>query len=79
MAQNNQEYPLGHCALASDFNGCIYYPCCKPSDRGEYCKTSDCRQCNGRKCKPNLDRKTINIDNVPCGCGASRDQDDESD
>jgi hypothetical protein len=62
------DYPLGFCRIASEPGGCIYYPCCKPWDRGEHCRGGDCMHCNHRKCKSNPDR-TMSIDNVPCGRG----------
>jgi len=58
----------GFCRIANTPSGCIYYPCCKPSDRGEHCRIGDCTNCNYRKCKLNHDG-TINMDNVPCGRG----------
>jgi hypothetical protein len=59
---------VGFCKIANEGTGCIYYPCCDPLDRGDYCRNGNCLNCNSRRCKPNPDG-TISIDNVPCGRG----------
>ena len=70
--QVSEQNIVGFCRIAKETSGCIYYPCCKPSDRGEHCKRGDCLNCNSRRCKPYPDG-TISIDNVPCGFGSGID------
>lgn len=70
--QISDQSVVGFCKIASEPGSCIYFPCCKPSDRGDYCRHGNCRSCNKRRCKPEPNG-TISIDNMPCGDGTGGD------
>lgn len=67
ISEQKPEKLPGFCKIANEPGGCIYYPCCKSSNRSENCQSNYCMDCDNRRCKPNPGGKTISIDNVPCG------------